>query len=78
MGQSPVSGTSEEYPLAADQLRAGESLCCAAAAHGRSVRNVGPEASHRPSDRGLPRMDRLLEEQIPIAFDRETTGETDL
>jgi hypothetical protein len=37
MGQSPVAGTGEEYPLAAYQLRVGKSVRCAPAADGESL-----------------------------------------
>lgn len=50
MGHSPVLQASEEYALVIYQLRVGESLCRAEAAHGRGVSDVEPEACQGPSD----------------------------
>jgi hypothetical protein len=55
MGQSPVSGTGEEYPLAPDQLRVGESVHGAATALGKGVGEVCPQGGSGWSDRPEPR-----------------------
>ncbi len=47
VSQSPIPGTGEEDPLAADQLRIGESVCGATAALGRDVGNVCLGAGNR-------------------------------
>lgn len=69
MGQSTISWVSEKYALAPDQLRVGEFVRGAAAAHSRSVGNVGQETGPRPSGGTLPPMHEPSDEWMSAEFD---------